>query len=631
MSQSQKRGLNRVLLALGCYIIVLIWNHFGMGENGISFPNIWTRVLTELLPYIAVYLLAGWKVLKKAISNISKGQVFDENFLMCIASIGAFAIGEYSEAVAVMIFYQIGEWFEHFAVERSRNSITAMMDICPEYANLWRDGELVQVDPDEVSLGDRILVKPGEKIPLDGVVLDGKSFVDTSALTGEPVPRKVNVGDNVISGCVNKEGTLTIEVSKLYEDSTVVKILELVENASSKKAKVENFITKFAKYYTPVVVIAAVLMAVIPSVTGMIPWTQALRSACIFLVISCPCALVISVPLSFFGGIGAASKAGILIKGSNYIEAVSKLSTIIFDKTGTLTKGDFKVVQILPQEGYREEEVLEVAAYGEGMSNHPIALSIREAYGKPLALELVEQIKEIPGIGISGFYQGKEIQVGNVRLLEEGHTDLDGSTVEYTTVYVLKEKKHMGTIYIADELKPTSKQMIKELKELGINHTVMLTGDREQVAQVVGNNLGLDQIFAELLPQDKLTKTEEILAQKGEKESVAFVGDGMNDAPVLARVDVGIAMGSLGSDAAIEAADVVLMDDDPIKIGTAIRISRKTMKIVKQNIILALGVKFCVMILGVIGVANMWEAVFADVGVSVLAIMNAMRTLRFRR
>ena len=430
---------------------------------------------------------------------------------------------------------------------------------------------------------------------------------------------------------MNKEGTLTIEVSKLYEDSTVVKILELVENASSKKAKLENFITKFAKYYTPVVVIAAVLMAVIPSVTGMMPWTQALRSACIFLVISCPCALVISVPLSFFGGIGAASKEGILIKGSNYIEAVSKLSTIIFDKTGTLTKGDFKVVQILPQEGYREEEVLEVAAYGEGMSNHPIALSIREAYGKPLALELVEQIKEIPGIGISGFYQGQEIQVGNVRLLEEGHTDLDGSTVEYTTVYVLKEKKHMGTIYIADELKPTSKQMIKELKELGINHTVMLTGDREQVAQVVGNNLGLDQIFAELLPQDKLTKTEEILAQKGEKESVAFVGDGMNDAPVLARVDVGIAMGSLGSDAAIEAADVVLMDDDPIKIGTAIRISRKTMKIVKQNIILALGVKFCVMILGVIGVANMWEAVFADVGVSVLAIMNAMRTLRFRR
>lgn len=631
MSQSQKKGLNRVLVAFGCYIVVLLWNRLGIEGKGITFSNAWIGFFAELLPFVIVYLLAGWKVLRKAVLNISKGQVFDENFLMCIASIGAFAIGEYSEAVAVMIFYQIGEWFEHFAVERSRNSIAAMMDICPEYANLWKDGELVQVDPDDVNLGDRILVKPGEKIPIDGIVLEGNSFVDTSALTGEPVPRKVNVGDSVISGCVNKEGTLTIEVSKLYEDSTVVKILELVENASSKKAKVENFITKFAKYYTPVVVIAAVLLAIIPSVTGIMPWTHALRSACIFLVISCPCALVISVPLSFFGGIGAASKEGILIKGSNYIEAVSRLSTIIFDKTGTLTKGDFKVVKILPQEGYSEEEVLEVAAYGEGLSNHPIALSIREAYGKPLSLELVDGIKEIPGIGISGFYQGQNIQVGNVRLLEDAQEDKAESLVEYTTVYVLREKKYLGTIYIADELKPTSKQMVSELSGLGINHTVMLTGDREQVAQAVGRNLGMNQIYAELLPQDKLTKTEEILAQKGDKESVAFVGDGMNDAPVLARVDVGIAMGSLGSDAAIEAADVVLMDDDPIKIGTAIRISRKTMKIVKQNIILALGVKFCVMILGVIGVANMWEAVFADVGVSVLAIMNAMRTLRFRR
>ena len=631
MSQSQKKGLNRVLVAFGCYIVVLIWNRFGIEGKGITFSSEWVGFFAKLLPFVIVYLLAGWKVLRKAVLNISKGQVFDENFLMCIASIGAFAIGEYSEAVAVMIFYQIGEWFEHFAVERSRNSIAAMMDICPEYANLWKDGTLVQVDPDDVHIGDRIIVKPGEKIPIDGVVLEGHSFVDTSALTGEPVPRKVNVGDPVISGCVNKEGTLTIEVSKLYEDSTVVKILELVENASSKKAKVENFITKFAKYYTPVVVIAAVLLAIIPSVTGIMPWTHALRSACIFLVISCPCALVISVPLSFFGGIGAASKEGILIKGSNYIEAVSRLSTIIFDKTGTLTKGDFKVVKILPQEGYSEEEVLEVAAYGEGLSNHPIALSIREAYGKPLSLERVDGIKEIPGIGILGYYQGQEIQVGNVRLLEEGHADLNGSQVEYTTVYVLKEKKHMGTIYIADELKPTSKQMVSDLKGLGINHTVMLTGDREQVAQAVGNNLGLDQIYAELLPQDKLSKTEEILSHKGEKESVAFVGDGMNDAPVLARVDVGIAMGSLGSDAAIEAADVVLMDDDPVKIGTAIRISRKTMKIVKQNIVLALGVKFCVMILGIIGLANMWEAVFADVGVSVLAIMNAMRTLRYKK
>lgn len=631
MSRLQKKGLNRVLIALGCYVIVLIWNHFGVDGDWITFPNQWSKFLADLLPFLMVYLLAGWKVLGKAISNISRGQVFDENFLMCIASIGAFAIGEYSEAVAVMIFYQIGEWFEHFAVEKSRNSITAMMDICPEYANLWKEGELVQVDPDEVALGDRILVKPGEKIPLDGIVLEGKSFVDTSALTGEPVPRKVDVGDDVISGCVNKEGSLTIEVNKLYEDSTVVKILELVENASSKKAKVENFITKFAKYYTPVVVIAAVIMAILPSVTGMIPWTQALRSACIFLVISCPCALVISVPLSFFGGIGAASKAGILIKGSNYIEAVSKLSTIIFDKTGTLTKGDFKVVQILPQEGYTENEVLEVAAYGEGMSNHPIALSIREAYGQSLQLDQVEQIKEIPGIGISGMYRGEEIQVGNVRLLENIESNLRITSVEYTTVYVLKNQKYMGAIYIADEMKPTSKQTMEELRDLGIENTIMLTGDRERVAQSVGKNLGIKHIFAELLPQDKLSKTEEILAQKGEKESVAFVGDGMNDAPVLARVDVGIAMGSLGSDAAIEAADVVLMDDDPIKIGTAIRISRKTMKIVKQNIILALGVKLCVMILGIIGVANMWEAVFADVGVSVLAIINAMRTLRYKK
>ena len=631
MSRSQKKGLNRVLIALACYILVLVWNHFGVEGEWVQFHNQLVKLLADLIPFLLVYLLAGWKVLGKAISNISRGQVFDENFLMCIASIGAFAIGEYSEAVAVMIFYQIGEWFEHFAVERSRNSITAMMDICPEYANLWREGELVQVDPDDVALGDHILVKPGEKIPLDGVVLEGKSFVDTSALTGESVPRKVNVGDDVISGCVNKEGTLTIEVSKLYEDSTVVKILELVENASSKKAKVENFITKFAKYYTPVVVIAAVLMAIIPSLAGVMPWTQALRSACIFLVISCPCALVISVPLSFFGGIGAASKAGILIKGSNYIEAVSKLSTIIFDKTGTLTKGDFKVVRIEPQEGYKQEEVLEVAAYGEAMSNHPIALSIRESYGKSLQLDQVEDMKEIPGIGISGKYQGQKIQVGNVRLLGEEKAQIEGSSEGYTTVYVIKEGQYMGTIYIADELKPTSKQMVEELKGLGISHTVMLTGDRDQVAQAVGQNLGISQIYSELLPQDKLSKTEEILAQKGEKESVAFVGDGMNDAPVLARVDVGIAMGSLGSDAAIEAADVVLMDDDPIKIGTAILISRKTMKVVKQNIILALGVKLCVMVLGIIGVANMWEAVFADVGVSMLAIMNAMRTLRYKK
>lgn len=631
MTKTQIKGLKRIVITLILYVAVILLNKLVLQPRKLEFLSANANQIVILMSFFIVYLLSGWKVLVKAGKNIRRGKVFDENFLMSIASLGAFAIGEYSEAVAVMIFYLIGEWFEQFAVEKSRKSITQMMDICPEYANLWKDGQLTQLDPEEIAVGDMIIIKPGEKIPLDGEVVEGNSFLDTSALTGEPVPREVVVGDPVISGCVNREGTLIVRVQKEYEDSTVVKILELVENASSKKAKVENFITKFARFYTPIVVVAAVLLAIIPAVTGIMVWSDSLRSACIFLVISCPCALVISVPLSFFGGIGAASKAGILIKGSNYIEAVSKLSTIIFDKTGTLTKGDFKVVEIHPEPGMSKEELIEIAAHVESLSNHPIGRSIQEAYGKPTNLAWVENIQEIPGYGVKASYKGADVSVGNRRILEELQVKVSLSEEAFTSVYLLRNEKYLGAIYIADELKKTSKEAMEKLKAIGISRTIMLTGDKNAVAQMIGKQLKIDEIYGELLPEDKLSITEKILKTSSAKESVAFVGDGMNDAPVLARVDVGIAMGSLGSDAAIEAADVVLMDDDPRKIATVIKISRKTMWIVKENIVLALGVKLLVMIFGVIGIATMWEAVFADVGVSVLAIINAMRTMHERK
>lgn len=625
MSKTQIKGIKRIVLAMVLYFAVILFNRLVLEPGKLSFLSTKENQIAMFVSFFIVYLFSGWKVLLKAGKNIRRGKVFDENFLMSIASLGAFAIGEYSEAVAVMLFYQVGGWFEDFAVEKSRKSITEMMDISPEYANLWKDNQVTQLDPEEIVIGDMIIIKPGEKVPLDGQVVEGNSFIDTSALTGEPVPREVTVGDPVISGCVNKEGTLLVRVEKEYEDSTVVKILELVENASSKKAKVENFITKFARYYTPIVVIAAVFLAIIPSLTGLMVWSDSLRSACIFLVISCPCALVISVPLSFFGGIGAASKAGILIKGSNYIESLSNISTIIFDKTGTLTKGDFKVVQILPQEGFSKEELIEIAAHVERLSNHPIARSIQEAYGKEVDLARVENIQEVPGYGIKAQYNGKKVSVGNYRILEGLKVTL--SQEAFTSVYILMDGQYLGAILIADELKKTSEAAMVQLKAAGIHKTVMLTGDKNAVAQMIGKQLNIDEIYGELLPQDKLAITESILEKSQGKETVAFVGDGMNDAPVLARVDVGVAMGSLGSDAAIEAADVVLMDDDPRKIATAIRISRKTMWIVKENIIIALGVKLLVMALGLIGIATMWEAVFADVGVSVLAIANAMRTL----
>ena len=627
MTNKQIKGLKRIIVTIMLYVLVIVCNRIVLEPVKLTFLSEQENQLAIFVSFFIVYLFSGWKVLLKAGKNIRRGKVFDENFLMSIASLGAFAIGEYSEAVAVMIFYQVGEWFEAFAVEKSRKSITEMMDISPEYANLWKDHKITQMDPEEIAIGDMIIIKPGEKVPLDGQVIEGNSFLDTSALTGEPVPREVTVGDPVISGCVNKEGTLLVRVEKEYVDSTVVKILELVENASSKKAKVENFITKFARYYTPIVVVAAVFLAIIPALTGLMIWSDSLRSACIFLVISCPCALVISVPLSFFGGIGAASKAGILIKGSNYIESVSKLTTVIFDKTGTLTKGDFKVVQVLPQEGINKEELIQIAAHVESLSNHPIARSIQEAYGKAVDLSKIENIQEIPGYGIKATYQGKNVAVGNSRILEELKVKIELPQEAYTSVYIIMDGQYLGAILIADELKKTSKDALAQLRAVGIEKTVMLTGDKNAVAQQIGKQLHIDEIYGELLPQDKLAITEKILKKSRAKETVAFVGDGMNDAPVLARADVGIAMGSLGSDAAIEAADVVLMDDDPRKIVKAIRISRKTMWIVKENIIMALGVKLIVMVLGIIGIATMWEAVFADVGVSVLAIANAMRTL----
>ena len=580
--------------------------------------------------YLIPYLIIGYDIVYKAARNISHGQVFDENFLMMIATFGAFGVGEYSEAVAVMLFYQVGELFQGYAVGKSRQSISDMMDICPEYANIEEDGVLKQVDPDDVEVGSIIVVKPGERIPLDGVIVEGESLIDTAALTGESVPRSAKTGDEIISGCVNGSGTLKVRTTKEFDDSTVAKILELVENASSKKAKVENFITRFAKYYTPVVTIGAVVLAILPPLILGGGWAEWIQRACIFLVISCPCALVISVPLGFFGGIGAASQIGVLVKGSNFLEAVAEMDTIVFDKTGTLTKGEFKVTEV-QAERLSKEELIELAALGEGYSNHPIANSIREAYGKELDLNRVTQTEEVAGHGIKAVIDGKTVLLGNEKLMQAEKVSYKACDSIGTVVYVACDGVFEGAVVISDTIKDGAKEAIRDMKKVGVRKCVMLTGDRRQTAEAVADRIGIDEVHAELLPGDKVSQVEKLLTAEGEKEKLAFVGDGINDAPVLTRADIGIAMGSMGSDAAIEAADIVLMDDDITKIASIVKIARKTLSIVKQNIVFALAVKAIVLVLGALGLANMWEAVFADVGVSVIAILNSMRTLRITK
>ena len=621
MTEKQKKMLVRIIVTFVIFAVLFAAEHTG------NLERLEGSVLLFLI-YLVPYLIIGYDIVWKAIRNISHGQVFDENFLMMIATFGALGVREYSEAVAVMLFYQIGELFQGYAVGKSRQSIAAMMDICPEYANIEEGGELKQVDPDDVEIGTIIVIKPGERIPLDGVVVEGESLIDTAALTGESVPRKAAVGDEIISGCVNGNGTLKVRTTKEFDDSTVSKILELVENASSKKAHVENFITRFAKYYTPVVTIAAVILAIVPPLVLGGGWSDWIQRACIFLVISCPCALVISVPLGFFGGIGAASKLGVLVKGSNYLEALAQMDTMVFDKTGTLTKGEFKVTEILPAEGFTKETLLNLAALGEGYSTHPIAASIREAYGQPLDMNRVNDAKEVAGHGIQVQIDGQEVFIGNEKLMRAQNITPAACESIGTVIYVACEGKYAGAIVISDTIKDGAKEAIRGMKAVGVKKCVMLTGDRKEAAELVAKELDIDEVHAELLPQDKVSQVEALLSKETEKERLAFVGDGINDAPVLSRADIGIAMGSMGSDAAIEAADVVLMDDDIRKIASVVRISRKTLAIVHQNIVCALAVKALVLILGALGMANMWEAVFADVGVSVIAILNSMRALK---
>ena len=624
MTKKQKAMLWRIIATFIVYIPLAVADHMGALPES---PGTWGKLALYLIPYV----LVGWDIVYKAFRNIKNGQVFDENFLMTVATFGAFGTGEYSEAVAVMLFYQVGELFQSYAVNRSRQSITELMDICPEYANIEEDGQLKQVDPDDVQVGDIIVVKAGERIPLDGKVVFGDSMVDTSALTGESVPRGVAVGDDIISGCVNGSGLLRVEVTKEFDDSTVAKILELVENASSKKAHVENFITRFARYYTPIVVIAAVILAVLPPLFLGQSWSEGVRRACTFLVISCPCALVISVPMSFFSGIGAASRRGVLIKGSNYLEALSEMDTIVFDKTGTLTRGEFKVTEIHAADGQAERSLLELAALAESYSDHPISRSIKDAWGEAVDMTRVSDTEEISGHGVRALVDGHTVLAGNSKLMKEMKVDYKECPSIGTAVYLAKDGVFKGSIVISDTIKEEAYEAIKSLKKAGVRKTVMLTGDKKEVGEAVAARLGLDEVHAELLPDGKVAKVEALLAGMQGKDKLAFVGDGINDAPVLSRADIGIAMGSMGSDAAIEAADIVLMDDDPSKISDVVRISRKTMSIVKQNIIFALGVKAIVLLMGAFGMANMWEAVFADVGVSVIAIINAMRALSYKQ
>lgn len=612
MSKKQKRMLFRVLASAVLFAVALLLPTEG-----------WLRLFTFLIPYAVI----AWDVLWRAVRNIAHGQVFDENFLMSLATVGALATGEYPEAVFVMLFYQVGELFQSYAVDQSRKSITSLMDIRPDYANIEVDGQLRQVDPEDVAVGDTIVIKAGERIPLDGVVLEGTSNVDTAALTGESLPREAQPGDDVISGCVNLSGLLRVRVTKAFEESTVAKILDLVENSSSKKAKAENFITKFARYYTPAVVLAAVALALLPPLFTSIQWVDSIQRALNFLVVSCPCALVISVPLSFFGGIGGASKNGILVKGGNYLEVLAKTELVVFDKTGTLTRGVFNVTAIHPDH-CGEAQLLELAALAERYSDHPISRSLKEAYGKELDASRVSNVEELSGRGVRATVDGRQICAGNDKLMEDIGVIWHPCHRVGTTVHVASDGVYLGHIVISDEVKPDAKEAITALKACGVRRTVMLTGDAKAVGESVAQELGLDEVHTQLLPADKVTRVEALLGEVSPKGALAFVGDGINDAPVLSRADIGIAMGGLGSDAAIEAADIVLMDDKPSKLADAIRIARRTLAIVRQNIVFALAVKFLVLALSATGAANMWEAVFADVGVSVIAILNAMRALK---
>lgn len=613
MSKKLQRRLQRIILGGIIYAAMIIAENFAS-----------LNIYVELAGFLAAYLIVGGDVLKRAFQNITRGKIFDENFLMMIATIGAFLLGEYPEGVAVMLFYQIGEFFQSYAVNKSRKSISDLMDICPESANRKTENGVEEVEPEEIVIGDILIIRPGEKVPVDGIIIEGNSTMDTKALTGEAMPRDVTVGDMVISGCINQKAVLEVKASKEYEDSTVAKVLELVENAGNRKAETENFISRFAKYYTPVVVIAAALLALIPPLVLQGGWNTWVYRALSFLVISCPCALVISVPLSFFGGIGGASRQGILVKGSNYLEALAKAELAVFDKTGTLTKGNFRVTQI-DSIGMSEEELLEYAAYAESRSTHPISVSLCQRYGKKIDDSAIGAIEEIAGHGIQAMIRDKEILAGNEKLMRKFGINFKANEAPGSVVYVAVDKTFAGTIVVTDEIKEDAAQTIRELKATQIKKCIMLTGDNNRIGKYVGETLHLDEVYTELLPGDKVDKVEELLGQTSENRKLFFVGDGMNDAPVLARADIGIVMGGLGSDAAIEAADIVIMNDEPSKILKAIAISKKTLKIVKSNIIFAIGIKVLILLLAMFGIASMWAAVFADVGVAFIAILNAMR------
>lgn len=636
MTKKQKKVLRRIIISavllVAMAVTFTVLDKTGMVD--LENPSVMWRCI-EIVAYLIPYLVIGYDILKKAFLGIIHGEVFDENFLMAIATVGAMVLGEYKEASAVMLFYQIGELFQSYAVGKSRKNITALMDIRPDYANIEKEGKLEQVDPDDVQIGTVIVVQPGEKVPIDGKVVEGSSSLNTSALTGESVPREVHVGDEIISGCVNLTGLIKIETSKEFGESTVSKILDLVENSSMKKSRSENFITRFAKYYTPAVCIAALALAVLPPLVNIImgnpaAWSKWIIRALTTLVISCPCALVISIPLSFFGGIGGASAKGILVKGSNYLEALSYTKYVVCDKTGTLTKGVFQVTEIHPEGGMSEADLLEKAALVESYSNHPISKSLKEAYGKEIDNNRVTDAKEISGHGVSAVVDGHEVAAGNVKLMKQMNIQAAVPTSVGTEIHVVVDGKYAGYILISDVVKPNAKEAINGLKAAGVEKVVMLTGDAKKVADAVGSELGVDEVRSELLPGDKVDEVEKLIAAKGEKEKLAFVGDGINDAPVLSRADIGIAMGALGSDAAIEAADIVLMDDDPAKIATAMKISKKTLRIVHQNIVFALVIKFACLALGAVGFVNMWWAIFADVGVMILAVLNATRALSFK-
>ena len=636
MTKKQKKVLRRIIISavllVAMAVTFTVLDKTGMVD--LENPSVMWRCI-EIVAYLIPYLIIGYDILKKAFLGIIHGEVFDENFLMAIATVGAMVLGEYKEASAVMLFYQVGELFQSYAVGKSRKNITALMDIRPDYANIEKDGKLEQVDPDDVQIGTVIVVQPGEKVPIDGKVVEGSSSLNTSALTGESVPREVHVGDEIISGCVNLNGLIKIETTKEFGESTVSKILDLVENSSMKKSRSENFITRFAKYYTPAVCIAALALAVLPPLVNIImgnpaAWSKWIIRALTTLVICCPCALVISIPLSFFGGIGGASAKGILVKGSNYLEALSYTKYVVCDKTGTLTKGVFQVTEIHPVSGMSEADLLEKAALVESYSNHPISKSLKEAYGREIDNNRVTDAKEISGHGVSAVVDGHEVAAGNVKLMKKMNIEAAVPSSVGTEIHVAVDGRYAGYILISDVVKPNAKEAISGLKAAGVEKVVMLTGDARKVADAVGSELGVDEVRSELLPGDKVDEVEKLIAAKGEKEKLAFVGDGINDAPVLSRADIGIAMGALGSDAAIEAADIVLMDDDPAKIATAMKISKKTLRIVHQNIVFALVIKFACLALGAVGFVNMWWAIFADVGVMILAVLNATRALSFK-